>query len=230
MKIAVINFSGNVGKSTISRHLLIPRISNAVFISVESINADEGGEKISAKQFDELQALLLSDRPVVVDVGASNIEVFIRQMTQYRNSHDDFDFFIVPVVKEKKSQADTIATVKALAAIAVPAKKIRVVFNKVDAEDDVDSEFSALINFEKAERQCQIRPGSTIYANEVFETIKSLNVPISELVAHETDYRPEHKSASTPEQKARFVRLILAKRLAQSAQENLDAVVDAVVR
>ena len=40
MKVAVINFSGNVGKTTIARHLLAPRIPDADFIAVESINAD----------------------------------------------------------------------------------------------------------------------------------------------------------------------------------------------
>lgn len=42
MKIAVINFSGNVGKSTVARHLLPPRIPGAGLITVESLNADEG--------------------------------------------------------------------------------------------------------------------------------------------------------------------------------------------
>lgn len=40
MKIAVINFSGNVGKTTVARHLLLPRIQGAELISVESVNAD----------------------------------------------------------------------------------------------------------------------------------------------------------------------------------------------
>lgn len=39
MKIAVLNFSGNVGKSTIARHLLLPRIPGAELIAIESINA-----------------------------------------------------------------------------------------------------------------------------------------------------------------------------------------------
>ena len=39
MKIAVINFSGNVGKSTVARHLLLPRVEGADLISVESLNA-----------------------------------------------------------------------------------------------------------------------------------------------------------------------------------------------
>ena len=42
MKLAVISFSGNVGKSTISRHLLAPRLRGARVIAIESINADEG--------------------------------------------------------------------------------------------------------------------------------------------------------------------------------------------
>ena len=42
MKIAVINFSGNVGKTTVARHMLLPRVEGAELINVESLNADEG--------------------------------------------------------------------------------------------------------------------------------------------------------------------------------------------
>jgi len=42
MKLAVINFSGNVGKTTVARHLLMPRIEGAELIAVESLNADDG--------------------------------------------------------------------------------------------------------------------------------------------------------------------------------------------
>ena len=34
MKIAVINFSGNVGKTTVARHLLQPRINGAIFLEI----------------------------------------------------------------------------------------------------------------------------------------------------------------------------------------------------
>jgi hypothetical protein len=55
MKIAVINFSGNVGKTTIARHLLLPRLpAGTELISVESINADEGqGQSLRGHQFGE---------------------------------------------------------------------------------------------------------------------------------------------------------------------------------
>ena len=56
MKVAVINFSGNVGKSTVARHLLAPRLNNAEVIPVESINSDGTDETaIRGKQFGELQ-------------------------------------------------------------------------------------------------------------------------------------------------------------------------------
>ena len=55
MKVAVINFSGNVGKSTIARHLLLPRIETAELIVIESLNADEGlGQALRGRQFGEL--------------------------------------------------------------------------------------------------------------------------------------------------------------------------------
>ncbi len=110
MRVAVINFSGNVGKSTLARHLLAPRL-NTDLITVETINADEGGESIKASQYDELQGHLLTNDVAVIDIGASNIEAFIHAMTQYRRSHEDFDYFVVPVVKESKQQKDTIATI-----------------------------------------------------------------------------------------------------------------------
>src|SRR6478609_8135852 len=74
MKIAVINFSGNVGKTTIARHLLLPRIPGAELIAIESINADENhdGQSLRGRQFGELQEYMQTVDSVIVDIGASN--------------------------------------------------------------------------------------------------------------------------------------------------------------
>ena len=74
MKIAVINFSGNVGKTTVARHLLLPRIEGAELISVESLNAGEGeGQAMRGRQFGALQEYLQTIDDAVVDIGASNV-------------------------------------------------------------------------------------------------------------------------------------------------------------
>jgi hypothetical protein len=42
LKMAVINSSGNAGKTTVARHLLLPGIDGAELIAVETLNADDG--------------------------------------------------------------------------------------------------------------------------------------------------------------------------------------------
>ena len=138
MKVAVINFSGNVGKTTIARHLLAPRIAGAEVIAIESINADDGqASALRGSQFGELQEYLQTVDNVVVDIGASNVEDLLALMRKYRGSHEDFDYFVVPTVPALKQQQDTIATLAELARIGIPASKLRVVFNQV--EDDADA-------------------------------------------------------------------------------------------
>ena len=84
MKAAVINFSGNVGKSTVAKHLLLPRIEDAELIAVESINADAGdGTTVRGRQFGALSEQLLLLDAAVIDVGSSNVEDFVRLMRQY---------------------------------------------------------------------------------------------------------------------------------------------------
>jgi hypothetical protein len=77
MKIAVINFSGNVGKTTIANYLLAPRM-NAKLFTVETINYDESfddsGLRFKGKSFIDLQEELLYHDSAIVDIGSSNVE------------------------------------------------------------------------------------------------------------------------------------------------------------
>ena len=159
MKIAVINFSGNVGKTTVAGQLLKPRMGNAPIFSIESLNLDASSdglevEKIRGKKFRELQNQLIQMDSVIVDVGASNVEDFLKMMQQVSGSHDEFDLFIVPVVKEKKQQGDTVNTIHALAKLGIPPEKIRVIFNKVDTDESVDEEFISIIGLDEIESRC----------------------------------------------------------------------------
>jgi len=75
MKAAVTSHSGNVGKTTISRHCLLPHVPGAALISVENINADDGqGLAPRSWRFAERQEYLQAVDAVIVDIGASNVE------------------------------------------------------------------------------------------------------------------------------------------------------------
>ncbi|MGF6276252.1 hypothetical protein ABIB38_004663 [Massilia sp. UYP11] len=235
MKIALINFSGNVGKSTLGRHLFAPRLG-VNLISMETHNADEGGVRITSKDFDFVQEHLLDNDAAVVDVGSSNIAGFIQQMTEYDASHEDFDLFVVPVVPAVKQQKDTIATIDALHSIGVPAKKIRVIFNDHDKSENIEDVFAVLFSYAEAEKKCLVRPGAVVYHNDVFENLKAMTdadgklLTVPALAADKTDYAELRRNTTDEEKRAEYMALHLEKRRAASVNENLDVAFKAVTK
>ena len=74
MKVAVLNFSGNVGKTTVAAHLLKPRMADAPIFSVESLNIDASAdgidvEKIRGSKYKELTDQLMNLDSAIIDVG-----------------------------------------------------------------------------------------------------------------------------------------------------------------
>jgi len=232
MKAVVINFSGNVGKSTVAAHLLKPRMNDAALFSVETLNdhaATDGVdvETFKGKKYKELleEIFLLDD--AIVDVGASNVEDFTNLMAQYHESHKQFDYFIIPTVKEKKQTIDTIKTLKALAAMGIPKKKIRVVLNKVEVDDDIHDEFGALFGLEAADKSFVLNDKCVIYNNEAFDQCKDLGIPLVEISNDKTDYRAQAKAAKAAgnqDDADKFVKLCLLQMIAVTANKNLDDV------
>lgn len=228
MIIGVINFSGNVGKSTISRHLLAPRMNNAHVIPVESINSDgTEDETIRGRQFGELiEALMVMD-DAVVDVGASNVEEFVERMNQYHGSYDVFDFFVVPVISERKQLRDTISTIETLADAGVPAQKIKMVFNMVDPVDSPEKEFSSILNYHKEDKTFTLSPDAIIYHSELYERLKG-DDNIVEMANDKTDYKAMIRDTEDKAERLKLTRAFSNRMLAVSANKNLDDVFHAL--
>lgn len=114
MKLMVLNFSGNVGKTVISQYLLLPRLNDAVIISVETIHSDKNKTEtvtIKGNQFSSLinSTMIMNKRSIIVDVGASNAESFLSEMASIQGAHEEFDYFIIPVTPIIKQQEDTVS-------------------------------------------------------------------------------------------------------------------------
>lgn len=230
MKLAIINFSGNVGKSTIAKHLLMPRMQDAELIAVESINADDhNAEMIRGKQFGQLQEQLMMLDSAIVDIGASNVEDFLKLMQNYHGSHEDFDYYIIPVVKESKQIKDTIATIQALSAMGVPPQKIRVIFNKLDIDETFEEVFYPLIAFHEDTSSFYFCRDAVIFYNELYQKLQSFKLSIEALLNDKTDYKSAIKSSYDIKEKARAVNMVSMQRLAITAKRNLDTVFGAVI-
>jgi len=225
MIVAVINFSGNVGKSTVARHLLAPRLNHARIIPVESINSDgTQDESIRGKQFGELQEALALMDDAVIDVGASNVEDFVNLMRQYKGSHEDYDYFVIPTVPKEKQQRDTIATLDALSDLGIPAKKLRLVFNMVELDDSPERLFSGLFEYHASEKNYTLKKDTVIHVNDIYGKLKGAEQSISDILNDPTDLKARLKTANDPEEKLHYSRLISIKRLAAGVSDELDGV------
>jgi len=223
MKIAVINFSGNVGKSTAARHLLAPRLKNAPVIPIETINADEGptDEAMKGKQYGQLlEALAVTDN-AVVDIGASNVEDVITLMGQYKGSHEDFDFFVVPTSPAAKQMRDTMTTIEALSSIGVEPGRIRVLFNMVDLGETPTSLFASLFSYHSDKKNFTLSRAAVMHTNELYGKLQGRS--IRDVLDDPTDYKQLIKESTTSEEKMRHSQALGVKRLAAGVIDELDA-------
>lgn len=223
MKLAVINFSGNVGKTTVARHLLAPRIPGCQVVAVESINADDGQSvTIRGRQFAQLQEFLQSVDNVVIDIGASNVEDLLKLMRRYRDSQQDFDGFIVPTVPARKQQQDTAATLAELARIGVPPDRLRLVFNQVDDDSPIDRTFETLLSY--CASSGVVRPvAAFISFNEVYALVRGTGQSLADLAADRTDYKAEIAKAGSQPEKLALAQRLAIQRLARGVIPELDA-------
>ena len=192
MKVLLINNSGNVGKSFISREVFYQHMGDdKILVELETHNSSS----ISFKSV-ELIKIIGSDvkelfrnmnlyDDVVVDVGASNIEVFLREISKFIEILDDIDYFIVPAFKDIKQTKDTLKTIEILSALA-DKNKIKVIFNRV--EKDVKKEFQTTI---EAMHKFNIKVNTNlcIYHSDAVEDLDKIKLLSGDIVQDTTDYK-----------------------------------------
>jgi len=223
MKIAVINFASYVGKTTVARHLLLPRIEGAELLRVRrSISTDRRCRAVPARRFGALQEYLHTLDSVVVDIDISECEELLRQMHMYRGSHEDFDCFVVPAMRSLSQQRDTIATLFELAQLGVDASRIRLVFNGIDEGTAVEDPFDPLMAFIAAQPIAQAGPGACLSFNPIYEQLGN-DAELATLAHDPTDFITLIARATTATDKLMLARTLGNRRLARGVLPELEA-------
>lgn len=224
MKVAVINFSGNVGKTTIARHLLLPRSQGAELISVESVNTDEGNsQSLRGGQFAELQEYLQTVESAVVDIGASNVDELLFLMQSYRGSHEDFDCFVVPTVPPLKQQQDTIATLIELSRLGVPPSRLKVLFNMTEAGRSVEHTFYLMLACIAQHPITVPNMACRLSSNEIYARIRCIKSDLATLARDSTDYKALIAKAADATERLALAQKLATRRLASGVVLELDA-------
>ena len=228
MKVAVVNRPGTVGKTTLAAHLLAPRMPGATIIAVEDVNQTVASlgleaDRIEGDAFREIFRKLMLLDDAIVDVGTSNIRLFLQGMVKFEDSHLEFDYFVVPLTSGTKEQSETITMISTLADFGIPAHKIRLIFNRVNK--DVEAEFCYVFQYVSNEKNATANPLSAIYENELFSALGAKKLTIEALLADETDYKGLLKNKEASERERNYWGDMFGLRaLAKSVQRNLDSV------
>lgn len=230
-KIVIISFCGDVGKTSLTSKLLLPRItppipSHCVF-SFESLNgglAEDGvsANTIKADKFNQVvDSIMLADC-ALVDVGQSNAEEFVKRMEQLEGSHEEFDYFIVPVIDSLHAIKEAIKTVESLHVMGVPAKKIKIIFNKVaDITEDIEYKFAKIMALKQL-KKATVNTNAVVYKSDAFDLLKDLQLSIEDVLNDPVNYRDGLKAVMGTSQEPYYLKRIALKRLCGSVVKNLD--------
>jgi hypothetical protein len=226
MKIAVLNYSGSVGKTVAAHHLLKPRMPDAAFFSVETINqsaSDLGASEVSqlqGRKFGELLEALVLEDDAIVDIGASNIESFFESMSRFSDAEREFDLYVIPVTPDQKAWQESLKTVEALSNIGVGAESIRLLPNRIVA--DPADEIPAIFNYIKKTKKARISEEAYLFESEIYGYLAAKRISFTELIDDDIDYRALAKSESDSEKAKDYARMYRWKKLAIPVRNNLD--------
>ena len=224
MKIAVLNSSGNVGKSTITKELIYPRLANPLIVEIETVNASNiNNTNLNIKNYntnDDIEDLyfsIIETDNVVLDIGASNLSSFFEKVLDFEGFLEVFDYFVIPTVSTIKETEDTIKTIEFLKNIAVSQEKIKVIPNKV--KKDVKSEFAILFK----NLSIPIDENVFIKDSKLFSNLALLKADIKSVYRSDLDYyKSEILQAETPQDKMRLIKMDMSNRMAHTIIKNFD--------
>lgn len=231
LKIAIMNNSGNVGKSMVCDTFLKPRIEGAESIKIETINSDgSNDETISAKNFKAVFERIDSTDTAIIDVGSSNIETFMKNLSRLPDAHQDIDLFLIPTSPKPKQQADTIATIHSLLGLGVNKERIKLIFNFYDVEFSPQQLYPIIFENEIAKmlELDDFQNITTIPDNPVFDMLGEIGISFTEIANDKRDFKALIRGTEDREERALLSHQRSAQRLARGFIKELDTAFDKI--
>ena len=231
VKICVINIAGGAGKSTFTKHVLVPQIPQCVQVAVEDWNTGDGPAdlEISASSFYALAAQLNtdSDNSYVLDVGTSNSRAMFKHFKDLVLTREEIDYWVVPVRSGSKERLDTLKTLAELLELGIEPSSIAVVAQAVTDTNTYDSDFGDLRD--TVTKQGIVFARQPLLFNDVYNLTKGSEQTIFDIVADKPDFKKmRHEHAGDAEALLRIGQQMVLYSLACTAVQNAKAVFESL--
>lgn len=186
LTVCIINSSGNSGKTISGRWLVKPRLQDPKYYRIGFNDRNISGDEIFATvdKLRDVHVELMMDTSVIVEVEISEFERTIDRMDQMMGCHEDYDFFLAPVVDSSpKLIADSVGTIKILVNMGVPPHKIRILFNRDPGRHSAYDYFEELTDT-LDELKIPYDLNAQFQCYDFYEKLEALNLSFEDLTEH----------------------------------------------
>jgi len=233
MKILMLNNSGNVGKSFISRELIYPNLKkDKIIVEIETRNSSSlkfniNTVKIGGDDFSQLTKLFFQYDDLVIDLGSSQIEKFFSELKlNDKEVLDEIDLIVIPVIPNIKEVEDTLVSLKQLNKLNLKIQ-IKVLLNRCR---DI-KKFDFLIN-EAREMGYNINTKLQLQDYRAISDLEEDKILTDEILASDKDYKQEAKQAYRNGDKElgdKLSDLYMLRSAAKAIRKDLDKVYNLLV-
>ncbi|MDR3528469.1 MAG: hypothetical protein P4L57_14450 [Rhizomicrobium sp.] len=225
MKVAVLNYAADVGKTILTRHLLRPRLEASDVCSVSPFSPLDGQSTL------DLMQKVHRTQNAILDVPYWQTEAILQSFVEYRGAHKDYDFILVPTTAgSDRVLRGTISTILALQKIGVPAERVRVVFNGLKRRMDVFKAFAPLYGYWDAERTFVWNTAAVIHQSELFRQTVHCEMAFAEFGEIPIDLGEDLPAIEDAEDRDAYVKWGVVQRMVPGVVAELDVVFRTLVR
>lgn len=230
MRFFVLNSSGNVGKTTVTRELLYSFLDNPKIIEIETVNSSSehfksmNVEKIEDfTNFEEIYLKIIETDNLIVDIGASNLSAFMEKISEFAGVETLFDLFIIPTVAGDKVATDTARTILFLKELGIEDEKIKVIFNNALNIE----EFDILL---KQEKRLDFKFDRDLFIpkSKLFMELGIIRKTINEIYNEDVNAYKELILNAEPKEKMRLIKQDLCNRMAVSIYPTLRTIFEKI--
>jgi hypothetical protein len=230
MKVVICSLAGSVGKTTVTAHLLHPRMPVAKIYAVDTTNATAAHfgievEAFSGDEFSKLYKQIVRNDDLIIDVGGSKEGKEFLTGMDWVDGQDEIDAFIIPSMPDDKDQKAAVKTIELLLAQNVDKNKIKTIFNAVkkNTVDEFDYLLGAL-----TVNQIPYSLDATIFSNEMFNILSTYGRNLDSILKDSTDYKNIVRTSDDEDEITRASDLMIAQKAAPKVNENLNTVYQAL--
>lgn len=230
MKVVICSLAGSVGKTTITSHLIYPRLSDTKIFAVDTTNSTAAHfglpvEAFGGDEFSKLYKQIVRNERMIIDVGGSKEGKEFLAGMDWMDGQDEIDAFIIPSMSDDKDQKAAFKTIELLLAQGVDKNKIKVIFNGV--RKDTIEEFDYLLGALTA-NQIPFSLHTTIFRNDLFDILSVHGRSLGSILEDKTDYKQLVRTTTDDSELAKLSDLMIAQKAAPKVNQNLDTVFNAL--